>query len=234
MKIKIIILSIISLIFLTGCSIDYKANILSDGQIEETIKLNFSNEIVYKYNEIKKPSTIKALVKDKVAEFNEYGNYALYDYNVKVNDKTTDLILKYKYADIDEFKEKNPAKYYFRDIKINKNNKGNNVLSFSKIDDSVIGFEGIDKLIIKVYSNNFIENENSTSKNEFKGSYKWNVTGSNIDSVKLTLTSNENWKKKYFENVAWLFYPIIGIAIVLIILFVLLTIYNKNKLNNKL
>lgn len=231
MKIKIFILCIMSMFFLTACNIDYNSNILDNGQIVEKMVIYFDNDEMLFQEEVTEESLNKYL-NEKITEFNQFLNQPLYDYKITYGKKKSEVELVYTYSSIREFKDKNVYGYVFDDLDINMNNKNYQIKS-SIFNGGYDNFE-VDELNVTLNTNKKIKSANYNDGSIVKGQYTWKFNNKNRNNLKLTITNNENILKKYFGHAPYVFYILVSLLIIIGIGTFTYIIYYKYKNKNSI
>lgn len=234
MKKKFLILLL--LIFIScGCNVNYEANFLDNGRIEEKIKIKFENEKIlqnYKNENISNNEIIESYIKEKLNEFEEYLDYPKYNYQVKIGEKNTELNLAYTYNNILEFKEKNIYSNGFKSLKIEQEGKNYyfNSGSYTGGGEDFI----INNLNISIITNNFVKDDNATKASVVKGEYTWEFPSKDSDNIKINITNKENWIKKMFGTAPVVFYILVILIPLIIFSTIVYIVYINIKSKNSI
>lgn len=228
MKLKYLIISTFLLLILTGCTADYNLKVNKDNTLEETIKFDFQlgdcqiNDDYFTVKDCEKVITDD--LNDQIIE-EKYPKY-----NIQFQEKSDgnlNVILKYKYRDLDEFKNSKTYNMAFENKKI----RGNKLI-LEKINDPSEGLV-IEDLTLTIDSDYFIKSTNATKKEITKGKYTWNFKKDDKGKdVKFKITNKENWVKKHFEDKPLLFYclvSMVSVALLVILIFIIYQIYVQLK-----
>lgn len=228
MRIKIVILSILSIFLLTACNIDYNAEILDNGNVIEKLDISFKNDEML-YEDLTE-QLLNEYLKEKITEFNTYFNSPLYDYKITYGKKKSNVELIYTYDSIREFEDKNISSYAFDDLNINMRNKTYKI----KTDEFNGGYDNfeVDKLNVTLNTNKKIKDANYTKGSKFKGSYTWEFIYPQKKHLEFTLTNKENLLKKYFSHAPYVFYILVSLLIVIGIGTFMYIVYSSYKNKN--
>lgn len=107
-------LLIISLLFLSGCTIDYNVLIKNNGEIEEKSLLNFQNNIV------DSSVSIKEMFENRMTYYKSVPDYlnCFFDYSINTNDSLFKTFCKFK--NVVEFKKSKILSDVFKNISVSK------------------------------------------------------------------------------------------------------------------
>ncbi|MEG2618755.1 MAG: hypothetical protein RR984_03235 [Bacilli bacterium] len=224
---KKIIVLIICLFILTGCSTVYNVTILSDKNVKETIEIKEYKELIKYYDMTDKEYFI--FLKNKFK--NEYDSLYSLD---KVSTQGKHVIGHYsKTSTIDSFKKDNIFKMVF-----GKKDYIDKKVVYSDMQD-VFGSATFDEyytgesLVINVYSDYILKGTNANKKNFLLGKYTWTF---NKNDPKATITyelsDTKNYLAMFFNNKNSL---IVGLLVLLIIFTCLFyVLFNRFKRVNSI
>ena len=209
-------LVLILLIFLTGCSTEYKLEI-SNNSFKETINFTAVNPVKYQENEvdIETDDQLTPFIKKKTAAL--ISNDKFYKKKVQKKDDYTQVELKYNF-DEDEFKQASSI---------------NNCFQYPELDFSdnyYINLQGAfyclyaDSVDIKIETKNKVYYNNA---DEVQGNtYIWHIDESNIDYVDIKFEVDKGTSMKSIIVVT------ISLILVILISFIIYKVYKNKKEEN--
>lgn len=219
MKNKIYILIILALFTLTGCNVNYDANI-QNGKVEENIELKFHIDEC-PADDFECEQYIEGTKNNYINE-----GYPAYNYNYTRNGNYVTVYFNYTYNSIEEYFDSKIFGMAFGDKKITKNKITLKELAIPEEDINIEDFK------IKIKSDKVLKNTNATTIDKKNNTYIWNFSkkdaGENIEFELVNLKTSKDFDTTTFINIG----GIILITLISII-FILLIFFAKKKNVNK-
>lgn len=200
---KNIIILLISILFLTGCTSEYTLE-FSNKKIKENITVDILD------SDISNMTSQVAEVDDRITPFIEEDQYPLmnnkdvkYKKKVKNIDLGKRVNLKYTYSH-DEFKESKAFNMCFEKKEFSELRKGYS-LNFS----GKFYCKYTEDVVIKIKTNNVVVSNNA---DKVEGNtYIWYINSSNVDNVNISMELSK--KVKYTKYVIYTILGIIGVVL---------------------
>lgn len=90
---------ILSIFFITGCSVNYDLLIQANGKVDEKIKLTIPNEEI-----IVTDKNIKKTVKNEINTYLKFDNYRAYEFKPQYYRNSTDVLISRSYENLEQYK----------------------------------------------------------------------------------------------------------------------------------
>ena len=221
---KKILLLIISLLLITGCSVEYNIEIGEDLKVTEEVKMTGTSDFFSNYYKTTKKNVLLSFLEDYKDILKEKG----YEYEL-IEGQTPYVLAKKTYNNINEYiNDSIMFNDYFDEIKYTENN--------NKIKIETIGFNennpdnpdrfNVNELLIKIKSFYKVENHNAYDIDKKTNTYYYQL---NDDcNYKVMIELNTNSKFRWIDKM----YIIIIVGALIMIASWIFVIVMKKKENN--
>ena len=208
------------MIILTGCSVNYEANIDNTGSVKDNIKVELPNQLMTTYYSTPK-EYMENMVKSKTEEFGISGYQVEYEYQ----DDTSTAILNGSYKSIDNYLNSGIINVLFskKDIKKEGNKTIVKLYGLTDVYNSLGSSDYYDfpeEFTISLNSKYIIEKDNADERNVLTGGYKWHFKKG---FIKKTIEFTVVEKSSIAANVIGA-NPILSLIILILAIFVILYI----------
>ena len=190
---KKVMILIIMLTFITGCTIKYDIRIDSNLKVKETIRITEDNDILGIYNH-----DLKVIPKQRIDEYKNISGFRQLKLKKEIfqNDKTGGII-EANYNSLDDYSKSGTFTSLFNSLSVNESSSVATVTisdynySFFEFDE-----EGtqIDDVEVSIRFHNKVVSSNSKSYDKKTNTYTW-VLGRNSNTKSITFEIDKNTKR---------------------------------------
>ncbi len=179
------------ILFVTGCSIDYKATVYSNNKIKEQAKFIGKNELILKNND-----SLELYLDSQIESYKNINLFSNYKFKKKIKENFSYVDASKTYRNLNQFKDFTLLNQLFENITIEQlNNK--TIFRASKsllnLDDSPDPTFFIEKINIKFRLHNEILESNADFFDISKNILEWNVDPNNVEEIYFELGLNKKY-----------------------------------------
>lgn len=190
MKLKTVFL-LIFLLFITGCSIDYKATVYSNNKIKEQAKFIGKNELILKNND-----SLDLYLDSQMESYKNINIFSDYKFKKIIKEDFSYVDVSKTYRNLNQFKSFSLINQLFEEITIEKSNN-KTIFRASKsllnLDDSPDPTFFVEKINIKFRLHNEILKSNANFFDISKNTLEWNIDPNNVEEIYFELGLNKKY-----------------------------------------
>ncbi len=225
-----------SLIFITGCNIDYNLTIDSKQRIKETSVITEDNDILKVYND-----SLEVVPEQTFYQYKSLTGFKYYKLDQKIfNEDSTGAKLIANFDNFDEYKESLLFGRLFDNLSINEYGNMLSVVASGYHQDFFASEEdenfNVKQINVNIKFHNKVTDNNADEYDEKENTYTWILKANDNKSISFSIDKNEKRYdiiiKDFLTNN--LITIIVTISIILLILIIATYFSIKNKHANKI
>lgn len=223
-NLKLFLIILFSILFISGCTVEYNVNISKDEKVEEEIKIAIENDVYKEYYD----SYIQyfdVMYNAWTEELNISGYEKIY----ASDDKKAYATFKKTYTSIEQYLNNDLKNKIFID-----ESDGRNINLKSNNNASLDPNFYIESSKFTIKTDYKLEKTNATKEDIVKGEYIWDFNNKELGDIKFTIVDEENKIKEQFNGSNIFFISTIIIVIIIVVGLIILYFFIRMKKVNKI